>query len=464
MKLSKPISALAGVALVLTGLAACSTDTEGSGQGGGDVEDSVSERPESLTVVFRESNFVNAVMESAKAEFEAKHDDVEIIFEPIDASAGDYFTKVALMNQSADTAPDIIYEDGFNVTADASAGYLAPIDEYLSEWDEWDQFSEVIRQNGTSRVDGQVYAVPLGTDTQAIWYHKDVFAQAGLPTEWQPSTWDEVLSAAQAIKDNVPDVVPLNIYSTKANGEAATLRGMLNLISGTPGGLEETLFDEGAQKWVGDSKGFADALSFLQEAHGAGYLPSNGQMQDTSLESIVVEQMAPNGEVGMFIDGSWIWSRWEETGSAPWAEWSETLGLAKLPTQDGEGPGYTTISGGWTLAIGANTPDKELAFDFLTAAASQENGLQYALLAGSIPVREDVLSDPTYLESNPTAEFFADLIEFTHFRPGLEAYPQVSALIQDAMEAVTVGGNDVSSAVDNYADQLERIVGSDSVK
>ncbi|SNU02311.1 carbohydrate ABC transporter substrate-binding protein, CUT1 family [Ruaniaceae bacterium KH17] len=473
MKRPKLMVALAVATLAAGGLAACAGDDEpdtGSTSGAGSTPSEGSspeeetERPDSLKVVYRESPFVTAVMESAKASFVAEHPDVDIVFEPINASASDYFTKVALMNQSPSTAPDIIYEDGFNVTADASAGYLAPLDEFVAEWEDWGQFSEVIRQNGTSAVDGSVYAVPLGTDTQAIWYNKEVFAQAGLPADWQPEDWDDVLDAAAAISSAVPDIVPLNVYATKANGEAATLRGMLNLLAGTPGSLQENLFNVEAQQWIGGSQGFEDALTFLQTAHQAGYLPADGDMQDASLESIVVEQWAPSGNVGMFIDGSWIWSRWEESGSAPWPAWSEALGLAKIPTRDGQAPGFATISGGWTIAIGANTPDPELAFDFVKAAASQENGLQYALLAGSIPVRDDVLSDPEYLASNPTAEFFAELLPNTHFRPGLEEYPQVSSLIQEIMESVTVGGQDVSAAAERYATQLERIVGSDAVR
>lgn len=463
MKVSRLVAFSAAAALLGVGLTACADGkTDVATQS--DKKDDKPAGTQSLSVVYRESPFVNAVMNSAKESFAKLHPDVEVKFEAIDASAADYFTKVALMNQSPSTAPDIIYEDGFNVTADAAAGYLLPLDDYVADWEDWGQFSEVIRENGTSAIDGSVYAVPLGTDVQAIWYNKDVFEKAGLPRDWQPEDWDGVLEAAAQIKENVPDAVPLNVYSTRANGEAATLRGMLNLASGTEGGLESTLFDRESQQWVGESQGLTESLTFLQQAHEAGYLPSDADMQDPSLESIVVEQWAPEGKVGMFIDGSWIWSRWEESGSAPWPAWSDTLGLAKIPTRTGAEPGFTTVSGGWTVAISSATPDPDLAFDFVKAVADRENALQYALLAGSIPVRDDVLNDPEYLASSPTAEFFSGMLSGTNFRPGLEAYPQVSSLIQETMESVTVGGSDVSSATERYAKELANVVGSDAVK
>jgi len=424
----------------------------------------VAQDVEELRVVYRDSSYVTAVMEAAEAEFEAAHEGVDIVLEPIAASSRDYYTKVSLMNQSASTAADIIYEDGFYVTADASAEFLYPLDEMLAGWDDWSKFNEAAKANGTSFADGKVYSIPLGTDTQGIWYNRKLFEAAGLPADWQPTSWADILDAASSIKEAHPDVTPLNIYVTKASGEAATMRGMLNLLSGTPGGLSGNLLDPEDQKWIVGSQGFRDTLAFMKEAYESGYLVSDSDLQEPRLQNLVAEQMATAGEVAMFIDGSWIWSRWEESGNAPWAEWQETLGIAKIPTQDGADPYFTSMSGGWTIAMSPTTPDKELAFDFLTTVANYENSLTYSVLAGSIGVRDDVNTDPAFLDANPTAEFFSSLVQYTNFRPALELYPQVSSLIQETMESVTVGGASVEDAAARYDRQLARLAGSDNVK
>ena len=90
--------------------------------------------------------------------------------------------------------------------------------------------------------------------------------------------------------------------------------------------------------------------------------------------------------------------------------------------------------------------------------------LTYSILAGSVGVREDVVTDPAFLEANPTAEFFSSLVEYTNFRPALEVYPQVSSLTQEIMESVTVGGMSAEDAAANYDRQLTRLVGSRNVK
>jgi multiple sugar transport system substrate-binding protein len=417
-----------------------------------------------LRVVYRDSSFVQAMMDGAKEQFEAANPGVSIQLEPISASSRDYYTKVSLMNQSDSTAPDIIYEDGFYVTADAAAEYLYPLDEKLAGWADWAKFDGAIKQNGTSFIDGKIYSIPLGTDTQAIWYNKELFAEAGLPTDWQPESWQDILDAAATLKAELPDVTPLNVYVTKASSEATTMRGLYNLLSGTPGGLNGNLMDPADGKWIVGSQGMVDSLAFLKTIYDEGYLPSDSMLQEPNLQNVVVEQMVPKGEIAMFMDGSWNWARWTENGNAPWEGWDEKLGMAKIPTQNGQAPHFTTMSGGWTIAMSPMTEDKDLAFDFLTTVANHKNSLTYSILAGSVGVREDVTADPAFLEANPTAEFFSSLVQYTNFRPALEVYPQVSSLTQEVMEAVTVGGQSPEEAAANYDRQLTRLVGSGNVK
>ncbi|UJQ93387.1 extracellular solute-binding protein [Mariluticola halotolerans] len=417
-----------------------------------------------LRVVYREAPYLNAVMESAEAGFEAANPGIDVKLEPISSSSRDYYTKVSLMNQSASTAPDVIYEDGYNVTADAAAGFLAPLDARVANWDDWGKFVEIAKQNGTSFVDGKLYAIPMGTDTQAIWFNRNVLAKAGLPADWQPKTWQDILDAAAKIKAAVPDAIPLNLYVTKAGGEASTMRGLMNLLSGTPGALSATLYDPAEGKWVVGSQGMRDTLQFLKTAYESGYLASDNDLQDGNFQNVLVEQHVPADKVGMFIDGSWIWSRWSELGTAPWADWTTTVGMAKIPTQNGEGNGFTSMSGGWTIAMSAHAEDKDAAFEFLTTVANYENSLKYSVLSGAVGVREDVISDPEFLDANPTGEFFSSLVAVTNFRPAVEVYPQVSSLIQETMEAVTVGGTSVEDAMERFDSQIARLVGRANVK
>lgn len=398
---------------------------------------------------------------SAKATYEKAHPGSTVQLQPINATEADFYTKVALMERSSSTAPDLVYEDSFQVNADAAAGYLVPLDDDVKSWADWSQYGTAIRAQGTA-LDGKLYGLPLTTDTQAIWYNKKVFAKAGLPATWQPKTLADILTAAQAIK-KVPGVVPLNIYSTKAGGEATTLRGVENLLTATPGALGATLYDSKTGKWVTGSKGMTDALSFMHTAYSGGLLPSVSDMENPNLPNVLQQTKFPAGQVGMLIDGSWLSGAWQKGGSNPWPTWTTDVGWAAIPTQDGAAPGVTSMSGGWTMAISSKSSHPAQAWDLLKTVNTKENNLAYVLASSGIPVRNDVTTDAAYIKSSPAASFFAKLVDVTHFRPSLTAYPQVSNLIQAAAESATVGGSDAGSAASTYDKALTRVVGGANV-
>ncbi len=51
--------------------------------------------------------------------------------------------------------------------------------------------------------DGRLASRPFNSSTAVMWYNKDAFAAAGLDPEKAPSTWPEVIAAAQAIKAKI---------------------------------------------------------------------------------------------------------------------------------------------------------------------------------------------------------------------------------------------------------------------
>ncbi len=451
-----------------TSAGSVSTGSSSSGQSsagsGGSTSAAAGGSPVTLKIVYLSGptdHTLTDLFTSAKTMYEKAHPGSTVQLEPINASEADFYTKIALMERSSSTAPDLVYEDSFQVNADAAAGYLVPLDNDVKSWADWSQYGTAIRAQGTA-LDGKLYGLPLTTDTQGIWYNKKVFAKAGLPTTWQPKTLADILTAAQAIK-KVSGVVPMNIYSTKAGGEATTLRGVENLLTATPGALEATLYNSKTGKWVTGSKGMTDALTFIHTAYADGLLPSVSDMENPNLPNVLQQTKFPAGHVGMLIDGSWLSGAWDKGGSNPWPTWTTDAGWAAIPTKDGAAPGMTSMSGGWTMAISSKSAHPAQAWDLLTMVNTKQNNLAYVLASSGIPVRKDVTTDPAYIKSSPAASFFAKLVSVTHFRPSLTAYPQVSNLIQAAAESTTVGGSDPASAASAYDKALARVVGASNV-
>ena len=455
---ARALAAASALALVLS---ACSGSTDGdggettSGSGGGSGEATT------IKVAYQKTDSffqLHDLLAEKKTAFEAANPGVTIELVPIAAQETDYFTKLALMNGSADTAPDVIYEDTFQVRPDAAAEFLLPLDDYLAEWADWEQFPEGIREAGKGD-DGSIYGVSMGTDTRGIYFNKEIFAQAGLPEDWQPESWDDLLEAARAVKEAVPDVVPLNIYASKAQGEAASMQGFEMLLYGT----EDTLYDAEEGKWIVGSDGFKDALTFLKTIHDEGLAPSLEDSLDTNLPNRVSGELLPEGKLAIAVDGSWVPGGWM-AGDNAWPEWEEVMGMAAMPTQNGQEPGVTSMSGGWLLSVGAKSKAPQTAFDFIAFTLDEDGSFKYDTENSQIAARSDVAANPEYVSFNPSFEFFSSLVPNTNFRPATPDYAQISNNLQVAAESVITGQATPEQAAATYDEAVTRVVGDDMVK
>ncbi|GAA4057904.1 extracellular solute-binding protein [Nonomuraea soli] len=396
------------------------------------------------------------MLQNAKKQYEAAHPGVTIKLTPVQGNNEVYYTKLALLNRSADSAPDLYYHDTFQVNADVAAGKLSPLDDYLAKWPDWQaQYADSVKQAAKGG-DDKIYGVPISTDTRGLWYHKDVLAKAGIQVPWEPKTWNDVLTAARAIKQKVPGAIPFTMYSTKIHGEASTMQGFEMLLYGTPGG---TLYDETRKKWLTGSKGFTDSLTFVNTVYREELGPKLADAHNAKLGDKVTLEWFPKGELGIALDGAWMSAAWRPTAPKPWPEWQDKIGWTRMPTQNGEAPGAVSMSGGWVMAMSSYTTFKQEAFDFITTATNKDNTLLYSVGTGDLTPRKDVAEDPSYTKDNPTIKFWTDLASVTHYRPAFEEYPKVSNQIQEAMEAVTTGAQSPEEAARTYAERLPSAVG-----
>ncbi|HET6871562.1 MAG TPA: extracellular solute-binding protein [Sporolactobacillaceae bacterium] len=399
-------------------------------------------------------------LKKAKTGFEKEHKGVNIKLEPIQASENDFYTKIDLMMKSPSTAPDIVTEDTFLINSDASAGFLAPLNDYVNKWSDWSQFSDAMKK-GSTGADGNVYGVPYSTDTRGLWYDTNVFKKAGLPVPWKPKNWNDILAAAKTIKEKVPGVVPFFAQVGKATGEATTMQTFEMLLYGT----NDTLYDESSKKWVVKSPGFLDSLKFIHEIYSQGLGPKLSTVLTGQADQTATQQMMPKDQIGISVDGNWIPGSWLPDGPTPWANGTKVMQLAAMPTQNGQAPGYTSMSGGWALSISKNAQNKDLAAQFIEYAVNKENNQWYDVHAGNLSPRTDVANDPTY-KSTPGQEFgpATQFTQFTHFRPANPQYPSVSTQIQAAVESVATGAATPQQAMDQYAAAVQRIVGANNTE
>jgi multiple sugar transport system substrate-binding protein len=382
------------------------------------------------------------------------HVTVELV--PLVAPENNFFTKNELMMSSERTAPDIVYEDTFILKSDIAAGYLRPIDSYVESWSLWNEFYDVAR-GAVRGEDGRVYAVPAPTDTRALWYNQEVFTRAGIPLPWAPSTWDDLLGTFRTLKQQLPDVVPVNIFAGKPQGEKTSMQGVQMLLYGTG----SVMYDEASRKWITGSAGLVDSLRFIRTVYSEGLGPGIADALDANIGETIYTSWLPEGRLAVALDGNWISNTWGPGQPGEWPEWAQTMALAPMPTQSGQQPGVVTLAGGWSWAMPSRAQNPDLAWQFLTEMCSTEHVLAWTINDNKVSNRRDVANRPEYRGYSPTIEFFTDLVPLATYRPALAPYPQISNALQTASDAA-MRGVEPEAAVAGYDLALAEIVGADS--
>lgn len=207
-----------------------------------------------------------------------------------------------------------------------------------------------------------------------------------------------------------------------------------------------------------------DSLNFIDEIFNQKKLgPSLSIAINSNYGSVMTQEKFPKDEVGMLLDGFWNTGNWTEDGATPVKNMTERFGFAAMPTQNGDNPGTTTMSGGWTWAIPAKATNKEASWKVIQALGGKEEQAKRAISEGNLTVRDDSAELPEYTEQ-PFIEAATEFLQNAHFRPADDKYPNVSVEIQNMVEAVATGSKTPEQALKNYATNVTRIVGEENIK
>jgi multiple sugar transport system substrate-binding protein len=342
----------------------------------------------------------------------------------------------------------------------AQAGYIKPLDEILSDpdaWDGWDQISEAVQASAS--FEDKRYGLSEGTDGRIIYFHKGLFKEAGLPEDWQPTSWDEIAEAAAKLK-TLDGVTPIQLNAGTAMGEATTMQGFLPMLVGT--GTD--LWADGT--WQGATAPVQDVLTFykrlyVDESLGDPVLQQEASGRDSSFSEFA------EGHIGILLEGDYFWrsviNPEEGVGTAPMEDRDEVVGYAKIPAMNPgsgvRGQDFVSMSGGGCQVINPNAPDPELAWELITFMCSPEAFEAKGTL--NITPRDDV-NKVLLADDEVLSWISAEVLPLTSYRPSLAEYPEVSVALQQATLDV-VSGTEVADAAATYAQTLTDVVGEDAV-
>lgn len=450
-----------GVAAVLTasalGLAACG-QSSGGGSGGGDAieltitQNAISGGKNAATA----DHFANWVIPRFQEAQKAKGKNVTVKFVPSGVDDEQYKTKLSLDLKSGKGA-DVIDIDGIWAGEFAEAGYIKPLSEVVGpeadSWEGWQQIPEAVQ--GLATYQGKKYALPIGTDGRVLYFNKTLFQKAGLPADWQPTSWQQILDAGQKLKaTGVP--VPIQVNAGTAMGEATTMQGVLPLLAGAGGEVQKD------GKWTGASQALKDTLGLYQKIYGGG-LGDPKLQQEAKGRDKSFQQFA-EGKIGILLEGDYFWRGVvnPKDGVAKMDDRDQVVGYAKIPAiEPGKGlrgQDFVSMSGGALRTVNPNTKHPKEAFELLAFTLSPE-ALKEETKDGNIRITPRTDVNKEILSGEPLLTFISqEVLPLTAYRPPVAVYPQVSVALQEATSAV-VGGTTPDQAAAEYQKKLEGIVG-----
>jgi multiple sugar transport system substrate-binding protein len=355
---------------------------------------------------------------------------------------------------------DVVSVDGPWVGEFAQAGFLKPLDEVVgaeaNEWDGWSQIPKPVA--AIMDFEGKHYGVPTGTDGRVLYFNKKLFARAGLPEDWQPTSWEDILAAGRQLKARVPGVTPLQINAGTAMGEATTAQGFIPLLYGTG----KNVMDGG--KWLGDTPETRAVLDFYQRLYGQGLGDEQLQLRADGRDRSF--QRFSEDKVGVLLEGDYFWRSviTPREGLTPMKDRDQAVGWALIPArQPGgglNGQDHVSLSGGGGRIVNPNSKHAKEAWElvkFLNSRQALENLVQRE---PRITTRNDV----NQALKDPLLAFISErVLPITATRPGSASYPQISLAYQTATENVVAGRADPQRAASQLGAAVGKVVGADNV-
>lgn len=363
----------AGAAVTALLLAACSGGD--SGAGGGKVEvEFFQSKSESIEVVDR-------LIE----EFEATHEGITVT----QTSVPDALTVLQSRLAKGDV-PDVIGLNVSNLNDIATSGLLKDLSGTAA--------AEAVDNEGAQAyadelgVPDQTVAVPWAVNAQVVLYDVDQFAELGLEV---PTTWEEFLAAAQAIKDAGSE--PFT-FTWK---DSWTAKLVFNSVAGSLQGPDFWSQLQDGSATFAESPAYAETAEKLLELKAFAQPDPFGTTYDAGNAAFA------NGDSVMYVQGTWAIPEIRETNP------DKNIGTFVLPA--GETAEDSVLLSGpdsvIAIAEGSRNADAAQQFvDFLLDADAQTTFTEDQYLfsvRGDVPASDEALASlkTDWLDEGRTAMY-----------------------------------------------------------
>jgi multiple sugar transport system substrate-binding protein len=283
----------------------------------------------------------------------------------------------------------------------------------------------------TASFEGDVYAAPFNTNTQLLWYRKDLVPQP-------PTTWDQMIKEAEGLKE----AGTIQVQAERYEGYMVWVNALIE-SAGTEmlAGPEEV---ELAQKPT------EEALAVIGRLANSSAAAPNLSTSNEDSARLGFEA----GESAFMTNYTFAYASASE--EAP--DIAKNMGAAPFPRVNSN-PAKPPL-GGFNLAVSSYSDHKDLAFEAAACLSGEKSQLTAVELDGLPPSRSDLYEGKVVKKAYPGfAGLVKESIEAAGPRPTTPAYQDVSSAVQRTLHPPEkINAEDTEGIYDELKSNLEKAV------
>jgi ABC-type glycerol-3-phosphate transport system substrate-binding protein len=367
-----------------------------------------------ITVWETYNNEERALFLSLVEEFHAANPGITI--DPVNIPFDGLEPKI-LTALATDTAPDVVRVDVGFLPKLAMRGAVHPLDDYAT--------ADVIGELrpvalASCRIDGRLYGMPDQVNGLCLFYHRELFEEAGLDPDDPPETWEEFVDYGKKLTDRDKGIFGFGMRNS--------LWWSLPFIYSFGGDILSENHRSCALAEAGAVAGFQFKVDlYSRHRIEGGAWRAGGIRDDVGFQS---------RKYAMVFNGPWAVKGLQAAGI--------DFGVALIPAGPG---GHATNVGGNNLAVLSPSEHPAEAYKFLKHIVSRGAQARWANELGQIPVNTaaDEMIDFT---KHPYLGIFMEQMKYAVPRPQVGSYPEIENDTNPEMQAALDGKKTVQQAMD----------------
>ena len=368
-------------------------------------------------------------------EFNEDNPNVEVVIDYVSYDA--LHDKVTTAMASSPPAYDVFLVDDIWYAEFADAGYI---------WDVSDKITPEMKENifdaawDITVVEGKTYGLPWLLDQKYFFYNEDILNQAGISQP--PKTWEEMVEQAKVVKEQ--GLVEYPIVWSWGQYEAA-ICDWVTLLYGNGG----SLVDEAGNPTFNDEKGVETLTWMVQSIDDGITNPASVSYVEEDVRNVFSQGKAAFATNWMYMYDLVNFNEDE-------SQVTGNIKMSLMPAFTGSGVTSATQDGSMGFSIAAESPAKEVAWEYIKYLTSEDVQNRYS--AHLLPVwktsfeGEQLNTLMGYSESNKTTvPMFSEQFPYSYVRPKVTFYPEASKTLQLALQEALTKSKTPQEALEDAA-------------